>query len=166
MNTATQKAPNQTSTAQADQLMQSQTELPNRWVKPSIQNLLQDLGLLALRLGAGSLMLMHGLPKLMSFAEKAPTFADPLGIGGPLSMALAIFAEVICALLVMMGLTTRLASMVLVINFAVITQIVHAADPIAKKELAMFYLLIYAVLLLTGPGRIAIDRLLKRVIDR
>ncbi|MEZ0370309.1 MAG: DoxX family protein [Candidatus Sericytochromatia bacterium] len=143
-----------------------ETELPNRRVQPGTQDPFQGLGLLMLRLGSGSLMLMHGWPKLMSYSENAADFADPLGIGGPMSLALVIFAEVICALLVMAGLTTRLASLVLVINFAVIVQIVHGAHPIAKKELAIFYLLVYAVLLLTGPGRFSIDSLVKRLIDK
>lgn len=143
-----------------------QTELPDRWVKPDVQAMLQDGGLLLLRLGAGALILTHGVPKLMTYAEKSASFFDPLGIGGPASMALAIFAEVICAGLVMAGLTTRLASLALVINFAVIIQIVQASAPFARKELAVFYLLAYGVLLLMGPGRLALDRLIKRAIDK
>lgn len=142
------------------------TELPDRLVKPATQGLIQDLGLLLLRLGTGGLMLMHGWPKLMSYSEKAAKFSDPLGIGSPASLALVIFAEVVCAILIMAGLTTRLAALVLTINFAVIVQVVHAADPIKEKELAVFYLVLYAALLLTGPGKLSLDRLIKRVIDR
>ncbi|HEY9844361.1 MAG TPA: DoxX family protein [Candidatus Obscuribacterales bacterium] len=142
------------------------TELPDRWFKPAFQTLLQDLGLLLLRLSAGVLMLSHGLPKWAHYAEKAHKFPDPLHIGSPLSLGLAIFAEVLCAALVMLGLGTRLASLVVVINFAVIVQIVHAGDPLGDKELAVFYLLAYAVLLLMGPGRFALDMAIKRLLDR
>lgn len=125
-----------------------------------LQAIFQDLGLLFLRFASGALMLTHGWPKYTGFAEKALKFPDPLGVGHATSLALAIFAEVICALLVMLGLGTSFASLVIVINFWVIVSVVHGADPIGEKEAAIFYLLIYLVLLMTGPGRFSLDALI------
>lgn len=144
----------------------AETELPDRWVKPATQTTLQDLGLLLLRVVPSALMITHGLPKWAGFAEKSAHFPDPLHVSSPISLALVIFAELICAGLVMLGLATRLASLVVVINFAVIVWIIDAGKDLGDKELAIFYLLVYAVLLLTGPGRFALDRMLKKALGK
>jgi putative oxidoreductase len=38
---------------------------------------------------------------------------------------------------------------------------VHAADPFARKELALMYLLAYITILVAGPGKYSVDRYLK-----
>ncbi|MAQ14143.1 MAG: DoxX family protein [Sandaracinus sp.] len=117
----------------------------------------RDFALLALRLVFGGMMLTHGIPKLMGFAENSDSFPDPLGVGSPVAMALAIFAEVVCAGLVVVGAFTRLAVIPLMTTMIVAAFIVHAADPLAKKELALLYLTAYAALGLMGAGRFSID---------
>src|SRR5262245_23003677 len=78
-----------------------------------------SIALLVTRLAAGGLMIPHGYKKLINFAAKSSGFADPFGIGGPLSMSLAIFAELFCAVLIVLGLLTRLASLPLIIAMSV-----------------------------------------------
>lgn len=119
-----------------------------------------DLGLLVLRIFAGGTMLLaHGLPKLMGYAEKAAAFADPLGVGSKFSLILAIFAEAVCAVLVMMGLATRLACIPLMTTMIVAGAVVHAADPWARKELAFVYAFVFLVLAITGAGRFSLDHM-------
>lgn len=117
-----------------------------------------DLGLLLLRLGAGGLMLTHGTPKLFKlFGGEEIVFADPLGIGMGITLALAVFAEFICSILVILGLGTRLAVIPLMITLFTAAFIIHAADPFQRKEMALLYLLIFTVLLITGAGKHALD---------
>ena len=124
---------------------------------------MNDIWLLFLRLGVAALMLTHGLPKLQRLmAGNAETFADPIGLGPVVSLVLVILAEVICSLLIFMGLATRLASAVLLMNMIVIVFVVHAADPFARKELGLLFLLIYLTILVFGPGRFSIDRMVSR----
>ena len=54
-----------------------------------------SLGLLFLRVLSGGMMLLgHGWAKLAGFAEMAPNFPDPLGLGSStFSLGLAVFAE-------------------------------------------------------------------------
>lgn len=116
--------------------------------------------LLVLRVGVGSLMLTHGIPKLIKLATGNITFADPIGLGVEVSLVLAIFAEVICSILIILGLGTRLAAIPLIITMGVAVFIHHAADPFGKQELGLLYLLIYMCLLIGGSGRFSLDHLL------
>jgi len=123
----------------------------------------RDLGLLLLRIVVGLLMLtQHGWGKLFSYGERADTWADPIGLGGPTSLALAIFAEVVCAALIVIGLGTRFAAIPLAITMVVAAGIVHWDDPFSKKEFALLFLVPFLTLALTGAGRYSIDDLLSR----
>lgn len=95
----------------------------------------------------------HGLPKLMRIGELSQSFPDPLGLGSTLSVGLAIFAELFCSLAVMLGIGTRLAAVPVIITMLVAAFIIHAADPWAKKELALLYAVIFTTLFFTGAGR-------------
>lgn len=117
-----------------------------------------DIGLLVLRLFFGGMMLTHGIPKLMGFADKMDSFPDPIGLGSPVALALAVFAEVACAILVALGAFTRLAVIPLIITMAVAAFIVHADDPLGRKELALAYLAAYAAIGLLGAGRYSVDQ--------
>lgn len=123
-----------------------------------------DIALLLLRLGVSGMMLTHGIPKLIRLFGSGPIqFGDPIGIGVEASLTLTVFSEVICSVLILVGLGTRLASIPLIITMAVAFFIVHAAHAFERKELALFYLIVYVVLLLTGSGKYSLDHyLLKR----
>jgi putative oxidoreductase len=117
---------------------------------------------LILRVAFGGLMLVHGIPKLIGFAEMAGQFPDPLGMGSGLSLVLAIGAEVGCSLLLILGLGTRFAAIPLAITMAVALFVVHAADPWKVKELAAVYLCVYVSLVFTGPGQFSLDHLIAK----
>lgn len=124
--------------------------------------MLNDLGLLILRLSAGLVMLIfHGFPKMQNFAEMSTRFPDPIGLGSTLSLGLAVFAEVFCAALLALGLFSRMALIPLIITMAVAFFIVHAADPFKQKELAFMFLTLYAGLFLTGPGKYSVQEFFK-----
>jgi putative oxidoreductase len=121
------------------------------------------MGLLILRVGAGTLMLtLHGWGKLINFREQAATWADPIGLGPHLSLTLATFAEFFCALLLVLGLFTRLAAIPLIVTILVAGVIVHAADPWDAKEKAFLFLTMYLAVAFAGPGRYSLDGLINR----
>lgn len=113
--------------------------------------------LLFLRLFAGGLMLTHGYPKLMKLLEGNTSFADPLGLGSEISLALAVLAEFIGALFIMFGFLTRIASFMLGFTMFVAAFIQHFEDPFARKEKALLYFAMYLVLWVSGPGRLSVD---------
>ncbi|APY12236.1 DoxX family protein [Seonamhaeicola sp. S2-3] len=117
-----------------------------------------NLALLILRLGAGGLMLTHGIPKISKLFESPIKFADPIGIGETPSLILTLIAEVIAPVLVIIGFKTKIASIPVIITMIVAAFVVHLNDPIGTKEKAILYLMCYLVLFLTGPGKFAIDK--------
>ena len=116
-----------------------------------------DLGLLILRIFAGGAMATHGWAKFQKVLGGNLEFGDPIGIGAEASLYLAIFAELVCAILVIIGLATRFAVVPLVITMIVAMFLVHAADPFNIKELAFLYLGIFVSLFFTGPGKLSVD---------
>lgn len=122
---------------------------------------LADVGLLILRVGfSGMLIMRHGVTKLLEYSEKAPSFPDPLHVGHTTSMTLAIVGEFFAPILVMLGFGTRLAAVPTAITMAVAALIIHADDPLAKKELAILYLVPYLTLIFAGGGRFSVDQLI------
>lgn len=125
-----------------------------------------SLAMLVLRLGAGLLMLQHGFQKLSNYAHMSQVFKDPTGIlSNSLALALTVFAEFFCAAFIVLGLFTRLAAIPLVISCAVAFFIAHkgvyAPGP-GSGELALFFLIGFVTVLLAGPGKFSLDRLIAK----
>ena len=118
-----------------------------------------SFGMLLLRVGAGSLMLInHGLDKLMHFADKAPRFADPFHIGSTTSLALVVFAEFFCAAFIILGLFTRLAAVPLVIAMGVALFFAHKGAFFGNGEMSGLFLICFLAILFMGPGKASLDR--------
>lgn len=121
-----------------------------------------DLGMLILRLGFGGLFLSHGAGKLAKFSQISASFPDPLHVGSMFSLSLTVFAEVVCSVLIMLGLATRLAAIPPAITMLVAAAVIHAADPWPKKEFPLLYLIAFIVIGVAGPGRFSLDHLRRR----
>jgi len=112
------------------------------------------MSLFILRLMSGVFMLsFHGWPKVQRFSVMASSFPDPIGVGSYVSLCLVIFSEVICSVLLIFGVATRLASIPLIITMFVAAFIFHADDPISKIELPLMYLGLYISLFIGGGGK-------------
>ncbi len=126
------------------------------------QDTITSVGLLVLRLGIGGFMLVaHGWGKLTGFSTLLDRFPDPIGLGPGVSLTLAVFAEVVCSLLLVLGLGTRFAAVPLLITMLVAAFVVHADDPWSKQEFALLYAIPFLTLVFTGGGRFALDRFVK-----
>jgi len=119
-----------------------------------------SFALLILRVTAGGLIIPHGYSKLMSFASRSSGFSDPYHIGSSTSMALIIFAEFFCGALVVLGLLTRLACIPLIIGMGTVVFMINHGNLAGKNETPVLFLGCFIVLLITGPGKASIDRLI------
>ena len=117
-----------------------------------------DVALFLLRVGAGLAMLTHGWPKLINFSDRMNSFGDPFHIGSPASLALAVFAEFFCSILLIIGYYTRFPVIPLIITMATVIFLVHWPDPFGKKELPLLFLLSFLAIFFAGPGRYSLDK--------
>lgn len=73
---------------------------------------------------------------------------------------MVVFAEVACAIFLMLGLLTRLASVPLIICMSVVIFVIHAHEPVDRIELPLMYLAAYLTILFVGPGKVSIDNMI------
>lgn len=117
----------------------------------------EDLALLFLRLAGAGFMLTHGFPKFMKVIGGNFEFGDPIGLGPTLSLIMAVFAEFICSILILVGFKGRVASVFLMFTMLVAAFVVHLDDPFNKKEFPLLYFVIFLAIFLMGTGRYGID---------
>jgi len=104
----------------------------------------------------------HGWGKLLRlFSGEEIRFMDFLGMGPTVSLALAVFAEFFCALLVVFGAYTRLAALPLIFTMAVAAFVRHADDPFSSKEKALMYMFAYIAIAIAGAGWYSVDARLR-----
>jgi putative oxidoreductase len=117
-----------------------------------------DIAALILRLTFGGLLLFsHGYMKWTLFSESMDSFPDPLGIGSKSSFYAIIFAETVCAALVMLGLFTRIALLPMLFAMVVAILGIHWESPVSEQELAILYFAVYLAIFLLGPGKYSLD---------
>ena len=114
--------------------------------------------LLIVRVVFGVMLMNHGIDKWANYQELSAVFPDPLGIGSPLSLGLAIFGELACSMAFIIGFLYRLAMIPMIFTMCVAFFIVHADAPFAVKELAFVYLVVFVLMYIVGPGKFAVDR--------
>lgn len=124
-----------------------------------------NFGRLALRVIVfGSLFIKHGTEKLFTFGHMAQTFPDPLHIGVIPSLAFATLADGICTLLLITGLATRWAALILFINLTVAWVFQHHFLFLGKGsdhgELIVLYMGACIALFFGGAGKWSLDALL------
>jgi len=122
----------------------------------------QDFGLLLLRGWLGlSMFFLHGLAKFQNFGATVAHFREK-GIPTVLG-ACAIFAESLCAILLVIGLATRFAAFFLAVTMSVAFYKVHEMVLIPTKdgppsgELAFIYLGGFLALFFAGAGKFSAD---------
>jgi putative oxidoreductase len=103
------------------------------------------------------------LKKILDFEGTLQHIPDPFGFGSEFSAYMAVFANVICPVFVVLGLFTRAAILPIVGITLSGFFIVHASDPWAVRDIPFMYSLSFLLLLYLGAGKYSLDaKLLKK----
>ncbi|HSC84598.1 MAG TPA: DoxX family membrane protein [Pseudomonas sp.] len=116
--------------------------------------------LLFMRVGAALMLLqVHGLPKLLHWQTELQHIEDPFGLGAQLTLGLAVFAEVLCPLLLLLGVFARLACLPVLAVLLVALVFVHPEWSLEQGQFAWLLLILYTGLAVAGPGPLVVSRL-------
>ena len=120
--------------------------------------------LLMLRVGLGSMMLTHGIPKLLRGPELWPELGSAVlhvGISGGHTVfgAAAVLAETVGPVLVILGFKTRLAALSIVVTMIVATALhLGQGDSWSQVSHPIETGIAFFALVIAGAGRFSIDK--------
>ncbi|WP_299521010.1 DoxX family protein [Winogradskyella sp.] len=118
----------------------------------------KDLTLLLFRvLVSLSMINTHGMKKLLDFEGTVAHIPDPIGVGGEVSAIIAIIANIVAPIFVILGLGTRLAILPIISVTLMGFFIVHGNDPWSVKDVPLMYSLAYLALFFLGAGKYSLD---------
>ena len=120
---------------------------------------LRPLGLLALRLGLGLIFAFHGFPKLFGDTQRFAQFFASVGLPGYLVWVAGV-VEFFGGCLLLVGLFTRVAGVLLAGQMAVAIWKVHSAKGImavGEYEFPLALAVAAFALASTGAGTISLD---------
>lgn len=133
-----------------------------------------DLAALVLRVGFGAYMLLgHGLSKFqMLIGGEEIRFQSVLGLPAGISLGLAVLAEFIACILIIVGYKTRLGALLMIVTMAVAGFLIHGGDPLfmkdsdggGSKEPALLYLIAFLSIYLLGSGKYSVDRKIDSIV--
>jgi putative oxidoreductase len=145
---------------------------------PNLFHVNEDSGsahvaLLSLRIIAGATLFAYsGAPKLFHLSHLLSSGSDPLGVGAlaPAATIYAAFALGVCPLLVVFGLATRYAALFTTLSLAGTFFLIDRSlstnllDPghNSHPEVMWLYMTSFLALMITGPGRYSLDRIVSR----
>jgi putative oxidoreductase len=119
----------------------------------------QDVGLLFLRVsGALFLLWVHGLPKLLHYSDQLKLIEDPFHLGAPITLLLAIFTEVLCPLLIIAGVWTRLACLPILAVLVIALLVVHPEWTLFEGQFGWLLMIIFTSILIAGPGSLRLGQ--------
>jgi putative oxidoreductase len=127
-----------------------------------------DLAPLVLRVVLGALMVAHGYQKLMSGPESFGRVLAGLGLPATTVLGYVVtYAELVAGALLVVGLLSRLAAVVLTVDLIVAIALVKVNVGLiaphgmgAGAELDLAFIAGFVAILFAGPGRFSLDRLI------
>ena len=131
----------------------------------SIPEKYQEYGVIFVRLIVGFHLIYGTQDNVFSYArmEEFAGFLSLRGVPFPLVAAfLSAYAQFICGMLFIVGLATRYAALVMIINFIAALIIAHIGDTYPNMFPALMMLAAACFFLVHGAGKVSFDSLRER----
>jgi putative oxidoreductase len=125
----------------------------------------KEYGVIFIRLIVGFHLIYGTQDNVFSYArmEEFADFLSARGMPFPLFSAfLSAYSQFICGVLFIVGLATRYAAVVMIINFIAALIIAHIGDTYPNMFPALMMLAAACFFLLHGPGKLSVDSILQR----
>ena len=136
-------------------LARASISFAERWLAPVV--------FLAIRFWMAEIFFRSGLLKIQNLSGAIFLFSNvhPVPFLAPwLAAYLVTTAELVCPVLLVLGLAARLAALPMLVMVLVIQFVVGAADPAFHLTEHYYWMFLLAVIITKGPGRLSIDHLL------
>ena len=121
-----------------------------------------DVAKLLLRVALGLLILLHGIAKIKGGLGPIPDMVARMGLPAAFAYA-AYLGEVVAPILLIVGLWTRVAALVVAINMVIAIALVHVHDLVRlgnqggyALELQALYVVVAIAVVLLGAGRYSV----------
>jgi putative oxidoreductase len=134
-------------------------------LQPSVLEKYKEYGVIFIRLMVGFHLIYGTQDNVFSYArmEEFASFLAVRSVPFPLFSAfLSAYAQFICGILFIVGLATRYAAVVMVINFIAAIVIAHIGDTYPNMFPALMMLAAACFFLLHGAGKLSVDSMLER----
>jgi putative oxidoreductase len=134
-------------------------------LKISILEKYKEYGVIFIRLIVGFHLIYGTQDNVFSYArmEEFAGFLSVRGVPFPLFSAfLSAYSQFICGILFIVGLATRYAAVVMIINFIAALIIAHIGDTYPNMFPALMMLAASCFLLVHGAGKLSVDSMLER----
>ncbi len=134
-------------------------------LKLSIPEKYKEYGVIFIRLIVGFHLIYGTQDNVFSYArmEEFAGFLSVKGVPFPLLSAfLSAYAQFICGILFVVGLATRYAAVVMIINFIAALIIAHIGDTYPNMFPALMMLAAACFFVVHGAGKLSVDSLLQR----
>lgn len=135
----------------------------NFFTSTKINPALTDIVILVVRIFVGFAMLSHGFPKLQQLLSgEEIKFYNFLWFSARTSLILAVFAEFVSSIFIILGLFTRVAVFFLIVTMTVAGLFYNNENPFSEREMSLLYLSVYLLFFAFGPGRYSVDHMIVR----
>jgi len=132
-----------------------------QWLRSDLGNGLNNYIIFIFRIVVSlELIVVHGLKKVGILTVKAEIVDNPFHLPYMLNDILAITANLICPLFVIVGFGTRIASIPIVIVTLTGYFIVHAGGSLAERDIPFMYSMAFLLIVFTGAGRCSLDNII------
>lgn len=118
---------------------------------PRLPGSTERRGLFLLRIATGTLLVAHGLDKLINFEAYASTFPSVAWLSGPTALLCALLTQLPCGLLILAGYRVRLFAIPPTISLLIAAAYIHLPRGVAETELPVFYAIVL-ICLIVGWG--------------